>query len=190
MKNLIKISTVLLFVAVFSDNIKAQVKGSAGLELGFALESNFGIMYGVSGGGEYAMGDKGGITATVGYIFNTPDVSGFDKYSLNFLPIQLGYKYYFDSNESGFYAHGQFGVHMMMSSIEYTFTTYDVDPVTFQLTPREEKISESDSQTNLSYAIGAGYLVNENIDLGLRYNSIIADGGDFSYIAVRAAYNF
>jgi hypothetical protein len=191
MKKLIKIAAALLLIVTFAQKSTAQFKASAGLELGFALESNFGLMYGVSGGGEFALGDNGGITAQAGYILNTVDVGGFfDKYSFNFLPVQLGYKYYFDSNESGVYLHGQIGIHVMMSSIEYTQTNYDIDPNTFQVTETEEKVSESDSQTNLSYAFGGGYLINEHIDLGLRYNIISAKGGSFNYIALRAAYNF
>ena len=190
MKNLIKITGALLLTVMFINNSQAQVKFSAGLELGYALETNFGLMYGVSAGGEYELNDNAGITGQVGFILNSVDNDFFDKYSLNMLPIQFGYKYYFDSNTSGAYLHGQLGVHVLMSSVEYTYTTYDYDPVTFQLIEKEEKISESDSQTNLSFAIGGGYMVSENIDLGLRYCNIMADGPDFSYLAIRAAYNF
>ena len=162
-----------------------------GGELGFALEDDFGFMYGVSLGGEFGINDKRGITGQVGYILNTfVDNGFFDKYSFNMIPLQLGYKYYFDSNTSGAYLHGQLGVHVLMSSIQYTLTFYDIDPVTFQQTPIEEKISESDSQTNLSASFGGGYIVNENIDLGFRFNGILVDGGNFNYIAIRAAYNF
>lgn len=191
MKKLIKISAALLLTVMFTINTQAQVRFSGGLELGYALEKNFGLMYGASFGGEYELNDNAGITGQIGYILNTTDFgSNFDKYSFNMLPIQFGYKHYFDSNTSGLYLHGQLGVHVLMSKIEYTFTTYDVDPQTLQLTPREEKVSQSDSQTNLSFAIGGGFMVSENIDLGLRYSHILADGGDFSYIGIRAAYNF
>lgn len=191
MKKLIKITAAMVITFMLSNSSQAQVQFSGGLELGYSLEKNFGLMYGASLGGEYGLNDNSGITGQIGYILNTFDDNGFyDKFSFNMLPIQFGYKYYFDSNSSGPYFHGQLGVHVMMSSVEYTYTTYDVDPVTFQLVERQEKISESDSQTNFNIAVGGGFMVSENIDLGLRYSHILADGGDFSYIGIRAAYNF
>ena len=175
-----------MLVLTFAQNTNAQFKASAGLELGYALESGYGLMYGLSVGGEYGIQDNMGITAQVGYIINTVDISGLDKASSSFIPMQLGYKYYFDSNESGAYLHGQLGMHMYRLS--YEFQTFDFDPLTFQLIPKTEKVSNSDSY--LSYAIGSGYLINENIDLGLRYNIVSSKGGSFNYLALRAAYNF
>ena len=46
------------------------------------------------------------------------------------------------------------------------------------------------SATNLSFAPGLGYIVGENIDLGLRYQIISSEGGSTSYLGVRAAYMF
>lgn len=186
MKNLIKITGALLLVITFAQKSNAQFKVSAGLELGFALEDGYGLMYGLSVGGEYGLQDNMGITAQVGYIMNTLDLGGFKDASSSFIPMQLGYKYYFDSNESGAYVHGQIGVHMY--SLSYEYETFDFDPVTFQLIPKTEKVSNSD--TYLSYAVGGGYLINEHIDLGARFNIISATGGSFNYIALRAAYNF
>lgn len=190
MKKMVKMAGALLLVIAFAQNSNAQFKASAGLELGFALEDGYGLMYGASVGGEYLMGDNGGITAQVGYILNSVDISGFDSYSSAFLPMQLGYKYYFDSNESGIYLHGQIGIHMMMVSYEYTYENYDYDASTGQLIITEEKISESNSESYLSYAVGGGFLVNEHIDLGLRFNIVSATGGSFNYIGARAAYVF
>ncbi len=191
MKNLSKFVAVLLLITAFSAKSNAQFKFSAGAELGYALEEGFGLMYGASIGGEYAMGDKAGITAQVGYILNSVDAAGMDSYSAAFVPMQLGYKYYFDSNESGPYAHLQLGMHMMMVSYEYTFESYSgYDPITFQPIYTTETISESTSDTYLSYGFGGGFLVNEHIDLGLRYNIVSAEGGSFNYIGARVAYVF
>ena len=186
MKKLLKFGATLLLITAFSNTSKAQFKASAGLELGFALEDGFGLMYGASVGGEYGIGDNMGVTAQFGFILNSVSSDFFDNASSSFIPMQLGYKYYFDSNESGPYAHAQLGMHMYRFS--YEFESFTVDPITFQFTPVTEEISISEMY--LSYAIGGGFLVNEHIDLGLRFNIISADGGSFSYIGTRVAYNF
>jgi hypothetical protein len=186
MKNLIKITGAFLLLITFAQKSNAQFKVSAGLDVGFALEKGYGLMYGVSVGGEYELQDNMGITAQVGYIMNTLDLGGFNNASSSFIPFQLGYKYYFESNESGAYALGQIGMHVY--NLSYEYETFDFDPITFQFVPRTEKVSNSD--TYLSYAVGGGYLINENIDLGLRFNIISATGGSFNYLALRAAYNF
>ncbi|MGB0883043.1 MAG: outer membrane beta-barrel protein, partial [Vicingaceae bacterium] len=187
-----KIVSVALLMAAFTQTSKAQFKFSAGLELGFALESNYGLMYGASLGGEMPIGDGNmGITAQAGYILAPIDLGNtFENISSSFIPMQLGYKYYFDSNESGPYVHGQLGFHLYKLSYEYEYETFDFDPVTFQFVTKTETRSFSDSSTNLSYAVGGGYLINENIDLSLRYNIVAASGGSFNYLGVRAAYNF
>lgn len=171
---------------------KAQFKFSTGLELGYALEDDLGLMYGASIGGEYLMGEKTSFTAQIGYMSVSVDKPAFiDKLSFSLLPIQAGYKYYFDSNESGLYVHGQIGVHLARSSVEFTNETFvGFDPLTFEILTEEVKISESDSELELSYAIGGGYLINENFDLGLRYNIVSGSGANFKYLAMRAAYNF
>ena len=193
MKKIIKIIGVALLMTAFTQNSTAQFKFNAGLEVGLALEDSYGMMYGASIGGEYGIGDDNmGITAQVGYVLAPVDLpSDFTNVSSSFLPIQLGYKYYFDTNEGGAYLHGQLGVHMFMTSYDFEYETFDrFDPVTFEIIYKTEKESYSDSSTNLSYALGGGYLINENIDLGLRYNIVTATGGNFSYLGVRAAYNF
>jgi hypothetical protein len=173
LKNITKFIGILILTVFLSKNSQAQFKFSAGIESGLALETGFGLMYGGSIGGEYSMGTKTSFTTQIGYIINSVDKpAGFDKYSFTFLPIQAGYKYYFKSNESGIYIHGQFGIHVAMSSVKYTYTTYRYDPNTFQLITEEETVSDSDSSTNLSFALGGGYKINEHIDLGIRYNVI------------------
>jgi hypothetical protein len=196
MKNIIKIIGVALLVTAFTQKAKAQVKFSAGLELGLGLETGYGLMYGASVGGEYGIGsdDNMGITAQLGYIFAPVDIDFYDKVSSSFIPLQFGYKYYFDSSTSGAYVHGQLGIHIYRFSYEYEYETFDYvyNPTTFTYDIQTETVKEefSNSDSNLSYAVGGGYILNENIDLGLRYNIVSATGGSFNYLGVRAAYNF
>lgn len=170
MKNLL----LGLFV-LFAIGASAQFKYSAGAELALPFEDGFGVGFGVTVGAEYELEDNMGITGQVGYIMLTNDVEGV---SSSIIPIQAGFKYYLEDNTSGIYLHGQAGFHTMKVTVEFL----------------GQEISAS--STNLSLAFGGGYMVTENIDLGLRYNMILgADGVDgesssFGYVAARIAYVF
>jgi hypothetical protein len=190
-KNIPTFIGTIMLILFLTNNSHAQFKFSAAIESGFALETGFGIMYGGSAGGEYSMGSKTSFTTRIGYVISSLDKPvGYDKYSLNLLPIQAGYKYYFISNESGIYIHGQIGIHIAMASLKYTYTTYRYDPNTFEIITDQETISYSDSSTNLSFAFGGGYKVNEHFDLGIKYNIISGEGTNFKYIGLRTAYIF
>ncbi len=186
MKNLVKVTFAIALLTILSLDSKAQIRPSVGLEVGTSLDNGFGVGFGVTGGIESLMGDNAGITGRLGYIILTMDNSLGDNGSASMIPIQAGYKYYFDSNEGGVYLHGQLGFTMFKYSFD--FETIDFDPVTFQTTTRTETFDYS--KTGLSYAVGAGFLVNENIDLGLRYNIVTLNGGNLDYLGLRAAYNF
>jgi len=169
MKNLNKIIIAFVFVTAFTLSSKAQFKANVGVELGFALEDGMGLIYGPAVGAEYGLGDNMGITFQTGY--DIISVEG-DGASASLIPLQPGFKYYFSDNESGLYAHAQVGVTMYRFKVEVFGT------------------SASTSKTYLSYSAGMGYLINENIDLGARFNIVSSDGGSLEYLAVRAAYNF
>ena len=190
-----KIFFLVAMVAFLGVTIEAQAqefRGSAGLEIALPM-GDFGdaytLGYGLSVGGELPVGDNLGVTATVGYLLLSVDseLKDFVKSSA-MIPAQLGLKYYFDEQQTGAYAHGQIGVHSNSTTFEDT-----EDIVVGGITVLEGQEGETESDTNLSWAIGAGYFVNENIDLGLRYNSITSGEDEvdaLSYIGVRAAYNF
>ena len=181
---------VLAILVVLGGLTIAQVQAqdfrfSAGLELALPM-GDFGdvnpLGYGLSLGGEMPFGDNFAATLTAGYVLLSvdSDIKDFIKSSA-MIPIQAGVKYYISEQQDGLYLHGQIGVHS--SSV----TTEDITI----LGVTTEGSTESDS--NLSFAFGAGFFVNENIDLGLRYNIITTDveGADASaYLGLRAAYNF
>ena len=168
-----KVLLGLLVVLAISAN--AQFKGSIGAELAMPMEDGFGVGFGASGGGEYAMADNMGITGQVGYIMLTTEM---ENASASLIPIQAGFKYYLQDNTSGVYLHGQLGFHTFRMSFEFMGQTM------------------SGSSTNLSLGFGGGYMVNEHIDLGVRYNLIMGGsskedgGGSFGYLAARVAYVF
>ncbi len=161
---------------------------SLGLELALPMGDfgdAYGLGYGLSGGYEHPVGDNLGITATIGYILLSPDESIKDFIeSASMMPIQVGAKYYFSEQQTGPYGHVQLGFHnMSVKSKEFELLGVTVP-------------SETASSTNFSFAIGAGFVLNEKIDLGLRYNMVSADSDageeatSSSYLGVRVAYMF
>lgn len=175
MKKILKVVGVALCLIVFTQNSNAQIRFSAGLDVGKVLETGYGLNIGLALGAEKPIGDNMGLTFQTGYDIITldKDVMGSGA-SSSMIPIQAGFKYYFTDNESGLYGHAQLGVTNFRIKQDFGGFVGSV----------------SASSTDLSYAVGAGYLVNENIDLGLRYNIISGNGGSLAYIALRAAYNF
>ncbi|MDG1476309.1 MAG: outer membrane beta-barrel protein [Vicingaceae bacterium] len=164
MKNIIKIIGVALLMTAFTQSSKAQVKFNAGAELGFAMNSGMGLAYGLALGLENPMGDNLGITFQTGY-----DIISVDgPASAALIPFQAGLKYYLTDNTEGIYLHGQAGMSMFLVSFG----------------------GSSNSETKLSFAPGAGYILNENIDLGLRYQMVLSSGSSLKMIALRAAYSF
>lgn len=159
---------------------------SLGLDLALPL-GDFGDAYslgiGPAVGFELPVGDNLGVTAQVSYqiLMVDSELSDFIK-SASMIPIQAGLKYYFMEQQEGFYGHGMLGVHMQ------SVTTEDID-----LGPFGTIEGTSDSNTNLSWGIGAGYQL-EKLDIGVRFNSIMPDGdapdgaSSSSYIGLRVGY--
>jgi opacity protein-like surface antigen len=184
MKKVIVLLMVLGFISISS--MKAQdFRFSAGLELALPM-GDFGdaypLGYGLSLGGELPFADKFGATLTAGYTLLSvdSDLKDFVK-SSGMIPVQAGIKYYISEAQDGLYFHGQIGVHSL------SVTTEDI--TIFGQTTK----GTTESDTNLSFALGAGYFISESIDLGLRYNIITSseDGVDASsYLGLRAAFNF
>jgi len=170
----------------FAGGLMAQSNQlSFGVDLGLPM-GDFGdvasLMVGPSVGFELPIGDNLGVTAQVGYdiVMLKDDAKDFfDKYSI--IPLQAGLKYYFTESQNGVYGHAQLGFHSV------SVTTADID-----LGPFGKIEGVSDTQTNFSWAIGAGYQM-EKLDIGVRYNSISPDsdveGAEASnYIGLRVAY--
>ncbi|MBL7952974.1 MAG: hypothetical protein JNM62_14795 [Flavobacteriales bacterium] len=157
---------------------------SLGVDLALPL-GDFGDAYslgvGPTVGFEVPVGDNLGVTLQAGYdiLMVKSELSDFVK-SASMIPVQAGLKYYFMEQQEGFYGHGQIGIHATsVKSEEFTILGVTIP-------------SETASSTNLSWAIGAGYMM-EKLDIGLRYNSISPDSDvdgakASSYIGLRVAY--
>lgn len=164
----------------------SSVMGQISVAADFALPNWEGVSlgYGVSAGYELDLGDNLGATAQIGYLIMGID-GEFDDFikSYSMIPIQVGAKYYLDSKTSGLYGHVQLGVHSV------SVTTPEIiipaipgfsDEIVFP----EETIT--DSQT--SFAVGAGYIINESLDVALRYNVLTSEAGSDGYIGIRVGY--
>lgn len=139
--------------------------------------------YGVSLGYEHPVGEKLGVTLQAGYVLLSVDdaVSTFIEKS-SMMPIQVGAKYYLSTRGAGLYAHVQAGVHSI------SVTSKDLDLGFLGTIP-----GTTSSESYLSGALGLGYMLNDKVDVGVRYNIIAPDsdveGASASnYLGVRIAY--
>lgn len=167
---------------------------SAGLELALPM-GDFGdyagFGFGATLGFELPVGDNLGVIAQAGYItFAGKDITvnvgslgsaTVEGKSTGAIPIQVGAKYYFSENQEGAYLGLLTGVHMLSSE-------------------------GSDGVTNFGIAPLLGFMVNENIDIALRYQMLFdkvetvsisgttvtstEENVTNSYLGVRAAYMF
>lgn len=185
----IRIMTLAMIfgLALITNKAQAQELGfSAGLDIALPM-GDFGDLasmgVGLAVGAEYGLNDNLALTLHTGYdiLFVDSDLKDFIA-SVSMIPAQVGAKYYFDEVRSGAYGQVQIGIHSVSTKTE------DFD-AGFGVTVEGETTSDS----NLSFAFGGGYMLNENIDLGLRYNIITTDVEDAdpsSYVGIRAAYMF
>lgn len=143
-----------------------------------------GVGFGATLGCEIPVGDNLGLIANAGYIgfkdkhiFRLVTVRGEGS---SVIPIQVGGKYYFKDQQEGAYLGLLTGMHLFLYPL-------------------------FDSDTNFGIAPLLGYMVTENIDIGLRYQMLFAKQGTVvvttgwtgeeetvisSYVGVRIAYVF
>jgi Outer membrane protein beta-barrel domain len=179
-KLLLTIATAALAGTTMAQSTQFSFGADIALPMG-DFGDGYGLGVGPAIGLELPVGDNLGVTVQVAYDFLMPksDLKDFVK-SSSMLPAQLGLKYYFSEQQAGAYGHAQLGIHASsVTSEEFEFFGVTVP-------------SETTSNTNFSWAIGAGYQL-EKLDIGLRYNSISpdsdVDGAEASsYIGLRLAY--
>lgn len=180
-----KIVTVLSALVLGTTAMAQGNQISLGLDAALPMgdyADGYSLGIGPAAGFELPVGDNLGITAQLSYqiLMVNSDLKDFIA-SASTIPIQAGLKYYFQEQQEGVYGHAQIGVHMG------TVKTEDID-----LGPFGTIEGESESSTNMSWAIGAGYQM-EKLDIGLRYNSISPDSDiegakAATYIGLRIGY--
>lgn len=175
-----QITLVFLLTAFFftAQAQKGEMTLGVGVDVAMPL-GDFGEGYGIGLGGSakglYGLNDDANLTLTLGYLrFGIKDAPDDVSGSIGFIPILAGYRHSF----GGLYVEPQLGLTVTRSS--------------FKISGLEEfgiSGSGTASSTDLGYAIGGGYMI-DNLDLGLRFQGVSASGGSFNLIGVRAAYNF
>ncbi|MCB0402324.1 MAG: porin family protein [Flavobacteriales bacterium] len=196
MKNLFKLTAAGFAIVLFSFNANAQF--NAGLDIAlpmgdFADAASLG--YGVSLGYEHKIGDNMGVGGEIGYMmYSTKDIGAglFNdfSYSLSMVPILPYFKYYFTENTNGVYGKATLGMTLTTSSISYSFDVLSGFDANFNPIYTTQKFDDSSSDFDLTYGVGAGYLVNEKIDIAVEYRIIAASGSNANYLNFGAAYNF
>ena len=175
--------------ALFASGLMAQSHQiSIGADLlllqgDFSKEFSLGV--GPTVGLEVPVGDKVGITIQAGYdILMLKDEIKEVLDGATIIPAQAGLKYYFQESQSGVYAHAQAGIHAFSEKFK--------ENALFGLE------AETESKTNFSWGIGAGYQLSK-LDIGIRYNMVMAgeeeggsdgeeEGEALSYIGLRIGY--
>ena len=168
---------VLLVVVVFAMSSFAQLSYDFGLELGMPMgdfEDTAGIGIGGTVKAYYPINEKIDATGRIGYIYWTGDemdlgILGEWSYSFYQVPIMAGINYKITPE---FYGMAELGLTMLGITIDIAGT------------------ETSDSETDLAFTIGAGYIVNEKINVAAFYNSVMGDGASFDQIGIRLGYKF
>lgn len=143
--------------------------------------------FGATVGYEMPVMDQVAVIAQAGYLlFPGKDINAglvtIEGGNWGMIPVQVGGKYYLTGDQEGVYLAALLGIHHISYKIPATTTSV----FGFAVTTPEQKFSE----TNFSFAPGIGYIVGENIDLGLRYQVVTTSGSSSSYLGLRAAYMF
>ena len=166
MKKLVTI-VIALTVGVFvaraqNGNIGARIGLEGALPVG-NMSKSIGIGVGGSFVGIYELKESAKVTLTLGYLnFAERNNSGI-SYSL--IPVLAGYR---------------LGLEQLYIEPQLGFTSMKVKSNIIDS-------GKSIANTKIGYGIGAGYLLG-NVDIGLRYQDISANGGGFNIIALRVGY--
>jgi len=167
---------VLLVVMVFAMSSFAQMSYDFGLEFGMPM-GDFKDLAGIGIGGTvkayYPINEQMDATGRVGYIYWTGDeqdlgIMGTWSYNYYQIPIMAGINYKITPE---FYGMAELGLTMLGIDVEVA------------------GISSSVSETNLAFTIGAGYNVNEKINIIAFFNSVMS-GASFNQIGARLGYKF
>lgn len=199
MKKILRVVGVTLCLVAFTQDSNAQF--SVGVDLGMPLGDwgqVAGMGFGASAGYDHAIGDNMSVGGQLGFMRfggKEPDwIDEGDDYSSSYtlMPILGNFKYYFVENTNGAYGIASLGMTMFKAKSEHTYTTEKYDFTTTPITVTEVKETDNFdfSGTYLTYAVGAGYLINEKIDLSARYLIVSSEGASSAAFNIRAAYKF
>lgn len=142
-----------------------------GAELGIGTTSGSKLAYGGSLKYLHGVGEAGQVTLTAGYMISssTEDFMGSEVKATNStIPILVGYRH----NFTGLYVEPQVGY--IMSNVKNKVDGEEVSKYDFN---------------GFGYAIGAGYAMEQGLDLGVRFQNVAKTGAN-GLIVFRIGYNF
>ena len=176
MKNKRTIFFVLILILCLQEETKGQINVLMGFEVVLPQEElNDIVLIGLGGTGgiEVSLTEKLGLTGQIGYIYLRPNSESVSAYML---PLQVGFKYYFNTKEKGIYLHPKFGTHKLVITTKASSGSGYYYP--------QELISLGGT----SYGFGVGYLANKEVDIEIRYN-VIANDNAGSYVGIRLGFS-
>ena len=158
--------TVLVAVSSFAQDDKKKTSGgnslSIGAEVGLPMSSGFKQSFSVGFGGsaKAAFGIFDGGAVTLSAGYMTFGGKNGNTVKFNVIPVKAGLRY---NLASGVYAEPQLGM---------SFTSFG-----------------GFSSSAFTYALGIGTIINNQIDIGVRYEAM-SKTGTTSFLGARVAYNF
>ncbi len=168
-KILFSLATCII-VSLAAHAQSGTTKIGIGAELGAPIGNAKDVLkmgFGGSAKALFGIGNAGQITLTSGYsTFSAKGLDDGEKASLSIIPLIAGYR----QNFNGFYVEPQAGAGLILEKDENGYG------------------SEKGSTTRFTWAVGAGYVIS-NVDVGVRYQRSEANGGNFSYVGIKVAYN-
>jgi hypothetical protein len=158
-----------LFLIVFHSNAQIEVDKLIGKNA-----SNYGIGYGAFLQFAFPASDAADITAEGGVVIFLEKDDATEGIAA--VPVKLGYRYTLNGEGDGFYVHPQIGYNV------YGGKSEDVNGY------------NQDTRFNgVMLSAGAGYIFyagRTSLDIGLRYETIIAKGINVNYVGLRFAHSF
>jgi len=174
MKKFFAIVLAVVFISATGFAQKGNNRVGVGADVSFPT-GDFGEAFnagvGIYAKGMYGIGTAGQITFTTGFSSFKMEGSSDDfKMTMRVIPLLAGYRHYFN----GFFAEPQLGYGIYGARIKTDI----------------EGLEGSDSEGAFTWALGAGYIFNDQIEVSARYQSGSRDGSSISLFGLRVGYNF
>ena len=167
MKKLLTLASALFLIASHS-NAQIEIDKLLGKN-----SDSYGIGFGAFLQFAFPASDAADITAEGGVVFFFEKDNSEEGIAA--IPVKVGYRYTLNGTGEGFYIHPQVG-----------YNVYGVKSEDFSGYNQDSKFH------GVILGAGTGYLFyigNTNFDIGLRYETILANGGNVSCLGLRIAHS-
>lgn len=176
-KVILSLAVSFISLAGFSQYRQAGSELSIGVEGALPvsdLKNATNIGFGATAKYAYNFDESVAVTLQSGYIYFPGKDLGGGKVNLSQIPLKAGVRF----SMGQFYAEPQLGVGFWHGSAKATNNGEDGD------------VSFSNNTSGFTYAGNIGVMVSPSFDIGVRYEGMSKDGGNFNFIGLRLAYTF